>query len=101
MFKNLALLASLCANLALLALSLLGSGTTAASIPPAAVADSAPVRGLDDAAAYYRALRALGLDEHEARLFLGARLEERALKQLGTPPDRYWEPRQSDLARYG
>ncbi|HEX5046208.1 MAG TPA: hypothetical protein VFX89_03725 [Gammaproteobacteria bacterium] len=102
MLKNLALLASLGANLVLLALSLLGSGATAASTSPALPGERAPHthRGLEDPSAYYRALKALGLDEHEARLLLGARLEERAVAQLSAPPDRYWEPRQAGLARY-
>ena len=105
MFKNLALLASLCANLALLGLALLGADTTAASAPTAVVgtraAPDARRRGSEDAATYYRGLKTLGLDEHEARLLLGSRLEERALRGLRAPPDRYWEPGQSELANYG
>lgn len=103
MLKNLALLASLGANLVLLALTLLGSGASAASSATSLPAESAALarRGLEDAAAYYRGLKALGLDEHEARLLLGARLEERSMAKLSAPPDRYWEPRQAGLARYG
>ncbi|HZF29543.1 MAG TPA: hypothetical protein VE907_10520 [Gammaproteobacteria bacterium] len=105
MFKNLALLASLCANLALLGLALLGADTTAASAPAAVAgaraAPDARRRDSDDAATYYRGLKTLGLDEHEARLLVGARVEERAMAGLRAPPDRYWEPGQSELANYG
>ena len=105
MLKNLALLVSLCANVFLLASAVLLSDLTAASPPPPAADGRATSavqrRSLDDAAAYYRALQALGLAEHEAKLLLGARLEERAMAKLAAPADRYWEPRQAQLAQYG
>jgi hypothetical protein len=105
MLKNLALLVSLAANLGLLALSFLGTDSTAASAA-APAGDAHATRALErrsvtDGAAYFDALKALGLDEHEARLLLAARLEERAMGKLPAPPDRYWEPRQAELARYG
>jgi hypothetical protein len=104
MLKNLALLVSLCANVGLLASSLVGASPTIAGAPFPAVdvrAAPQPRRSAADAGAYYRDLKALGLDEHEAKLLLGARLEERAMGKLSAPPDRYWEPRQAELARYG
>ncbi|HET8696119.1 MAG TPA: hypothetical protein VFO94_01460, partial [Gammaproteobacteria bacterium] len=91
MLKNLALLVSLCANAGLSASLLLGAKPTTAAAPfPAVDVRAAPPqpRSAADAAAYYRDLKARGLDEHEAKLLLGARLEERAMAKLSAPPDR-------------